>query len=115
MGGCAVRGVRKADGDGLVRTFVVERYWPGVSVELAEAVIAREASLVAAMSAEGRPIRVLHATLVEGDETVMSVVEALSRADVVELGERSGTPADRVVPAVEMQPSPGRGIGDKAS
>lgn len=85
---------------------MVERYWPGVSVELAEAVIARETSLVAAMSAEGRPIRVLHATLVEEDETVLSVVEALSRADVVELGERSGAPADRVVAAVAMKPAP---------
>lgn len=107
--------MRKADGDGLVKTFVVERYWPGVSVEQAEAVIAREASLVEEMSAEGRPIRVLHATLVEGDETMMSVVEALSRADVVELGERSGTPADRVVPAVAMQPSPEHAIGEEAS
>lgn len=86
-----------------VKTFVVERYWPGVSVERAEAVIAREASLVEAMTAEGRPIRVLYATLVEADETVMSVVEALSWADVVELGERSGTPADRVVPARAME------------
>lgn len=88
-------------------TFVVERYVPGISRTQAEAVIAREASLVEEMSAEGRSIRVLHATLVEGDETVMSVVEATSRDDVVELGERSGTPADRVVSAVEMPSPPG--------
>jgi hypothetical protein len=96
-------------------TFVVERYVPGISREQAEAVIAREASLIEAMTAEGRSIRVLHATLVEGDETVISVVEAPLRSDVVELGERSGTPADRVVPAVEMAAFPGGGPAEVVS
>lgn len=83
-------------------TFVVERYVPGITRAEATRVLAREALLVERMAAEGRSVRVLHATLVEADETMMSVVEAQSRSDVLELGERSGTPADRVVPAVEV-------------
>jgi hypothetical protein len=87
-----------------VPTFVVERYVPGISREQAESVLAAEAALVSEMTASGCAIRILHATYVEADETVMSFVEAPSRADVVELGHRSGTPVDRVTPAVEMRP-----------
>lgn len=83
-------------------TFVVERYLPGVSRVQAEAVIRREAEQATAMAEAGRGVRVLHATLVEGDEAVMSVVEAPTRADVVELGERASAPADRIVAAVPM-------------
>ncbi len=83
-------------------TFVVERYWPGVTIGMVEAVIAREAALAREMSSEGRSVRVLHTTLVQGDETVISVVAAESEADVAELGARSGRPADRIVPAVRM-------------
>ncbi len=83
-------------------TFVVERYWPGVTIGMVEAVIAREAALAREMSAKGRSISVLHTTLVAGDETVISMVVAESEADVAELGERSGRPADRIVPAVRM-------------
>jgi hypothetical protein len=83
-------------------TFVVERYVPGITRAEAMRVLAREALLVERMATEGRSIRVLHATLVEDDETVVSVVEAQSRSDVLELGERSGAPADRVVSAVDV-------------
>lgn len=92
-------------------TFVLERYLPGVSHAEAEAVLRREAEAAAAMAAAGRAVHVLHATLVEGDESVTSVVEAPSRADVVELGERAGAPADRIVPAVALETSTPRADG----
>ncbi len=88
----------------MTREFVVERYWPGVSTAEAEAVAGREAALAEAMRDEGRSIRVLRSTLVEDDETLLSFVEAESRADVVELGRRAGAPADRIVTALEMLP-----------
>ena len=84
-------------------TFVVERYVPGISRADAEAVILAEARQADAMVSEGRSVRILHATLMEGDEAVMSVVEAPCRDDVVELGERSGAPADRIVPAIAVE------------
>lgn len=86
--------------------FVLERYLPGVSRTQVERVIARDRALAREMAAEGRAISVLHATFVEDDEAVMSVVEAASRQDAVELGDRSGTPPDRVVRAVEVASSP---------
>ncbi|MFN8223492.1 MAG: DUF4242 domain-containing protein [Gaiellales bacterium] len=82
--------------------FVVERYLPGISRAEAEEVIQSEVALAAEMAAAGCGIRVVRATLVEGDETVVSFVEADSREDVVALGRRAGAPADRVVQAVEM-------------
>jgi len=85
-----------------VPTFIIERYLPGVTREQAESVLADETLAASTMAAEGRSVKVLHATFVEGDEAVLSVVEAPSRADVVELGNRTGSPADRVVPAVAM-------------
>lgn len=88
-------------------TFIVERYLPGISRTEAEAVMAREALLAEEMTAPGSPIRVLHSTLVEPDETVMSVVEAPSEEHVVELGTRVGAPPDRVVAAVTIQPPAG--------
>lgn len=83
---------------------MVERYWPGISAAEAEAVAAREAALAEAMRNEGGSIRVLHATLVEDDETLLSFVEAESQVDVVELGRRAGAPADRIVTALELLP-----------
>ncbi len=85
-------------------TYIVERYWPGVSPEEAETVIARETAVAVAMRAEGKPIRVVRSTLVQEDETLLSLVEAESEQEVAELGSRAGTPADRIVPALEMLP-----------
>lgn len=92
-------------------TFVVERYVPGISRAQAESVLAAEAALVRELTASGCAIRILHTTYVEADETVLSFVEAPSRADVVELGERVGVPADRIVPAVSLElPGPRNGV-----
>lgn len=83
-------------------TFIVERYLPGISLAEAEAMLAREAAAARAMRAEGRAISVLRSTLVEQDEAILSVIEAESELDVTELGERTGKPADRIVPAREL-------------
>ena len=87
-----------------MKTFVVERYWPGISATEAATVMASEADHAAEMRREGTSVRVLRSTLVEDDETLLSLVEAASREDVVELGRRAGAPPDRIVPAVEMTP-----------
>lgn len=88
-----------------MRTFVVERYWPGISIAEAESLLEREAAAAQAMRDEGRFIQVLRSTLVEADETLLSIVEAESEPDVVELGARTGRPADRIVAARDLPTS----------
>jgi hypothetical protein len=85
-----------------VPRFVVERFVPDISLAEAEAIVECESQQAAVLAREGNDVRILHATLVESDETILSLVEAASRADVVALVERSGVPADRVVAAVSV-------------
>jgi hypothetical protein len=86
-----------------VPTFLLERYWPGISRADAEAVIARETTQAETMRAEGRAVRVLRSTLVTSDEVLLSLVEAESELEVAELGRRCGAPADRIVPAEDVE------------
>lgn len=83
-------------------TFLLERFWPGITPTRAMTVVARDDALAATMRGEGRSIRVVRTTLLPGDETLMSIVEAESEQDVAELGERAEAPADRVVAALEL-------------
>lgn len=82
--------------------FVVERFVPDISLAVAEAIVECESRQAALLTREGHAVRILHTTLVESDETILSLVEASSRAEVVALVERSGVPADRVVAAVSV-------------
>jgi len=76
-----------------VATFLVERYWPGVTAVAAEAVTA---SLV------GGGMRVLETIVTGSDEVCFWYVEAVS-ADEVEGSFRSaGVPIDRISPATAV-------------
>jgi hypothetical protein len=90
-------------------TFLVERYRPGASEADAAAVIAKDVEIAEIMRREGKEISVISSTFVERDEVVLSVVQAHAEEDVVTLGERSGTPVDRAIPATDMLPALGRG------
>ena len=86
-------------------TFLVERYRPGASEDEIAHVIARDVEVAQAMRGEGKEIRVVSSTFVERDEVVLSVVEAEAEEDVIPLGERSGTPVDRAIPATDVLPA----------
>jgi hypothetical protein len=88
-----------------MQTFVVERYWPGVSRDEAALLVAREAEVADAMQCEGRHVRVVRTTLVESDEMLLSVVEARTEDDVAMLGERAGRAVDRIVRARDVVPA----------
>ena len=90
-----------------VSTFVVERYWPGVSAASLEAAVSRGGRSAAEMRREGRHVRYLHSTLVPADETVFCFFEAAERQDVLELNERADLPFDRIVEAVTLAPETG--------
>jgi hypothetical protein len=83
-------------------TYLVEHYWPGVT----EADFAAAAELVLAaaesLTAEGRPVRYLHSTLVLEDEAALCVFEAGSQALVEEAYALAGVHFERIVDAVEQ-------------
>lgn len=89
---------------GPIRIFLAERYRAGTSAAVAR----REwqaAELVAGdLSREGRPVTLLGSLLVPIDETVFSLFEAGSAADVAAVGERTAQPYDRISEAVAMTP-----------
>lgn len=92
----------------MTTSYLVERYWPGISLRDAEDVLAREAEAARELCREGRPVHVVRTTFVEEDETLLSIVEARAEADVVELGVRAGRPADRIVAAQDLTASAGK-------
>jgi hypothetical protein len=74
--------------------FIVERYWPGVTVadvRLAEAAL-REAG--------GADTRYLGSILMPGDEVVLFRFDAVSAEQVAASGARAGLRCDRVISAV---------------
>jgi len=83
--------------------YLVERYWPGVDRD--QLVIAASRIGIAAneLAAWGRDVRVLSSVFIPADEVVLSLFEAASEDDVVEVNQRSGVPFDRVQP-VELYP-----------
>jgi hypothetical protein len=86
-----------------VATFLVERYWPGVTVEAFEDAQRRLGVSVEALRREGIDIRTVTATLVPGDEAAYWVVDAPS-AEVIALAcQRAGMTVERIVGALELR------------
>jgi hypothetical protein len=88
-------------GEGLA-TFLVERYWPGITE--ATFLAAHDRLRTAAETLHGQGIEVIHlrSTLAAGEEAVFSFFKARSMADVAEANRRGGVPFDRIVPVVEV-------------
>jgi hypothetical protein len=87
-----------------ISTFVVERYWAGISAASLEAAVSRGGRSATQMRREGTYIRYVSSTLVPADETVFCFFEAADLQDVIELNERSDLPFDRIVEAVTLTP-----------
>ena len=82
-------------------TFLVERYWPGVTPEAFTDAARRVHESVDALRGEGARIRTLSSTLVPVDEAAYWVFEASSREVVEHVYARAGVPFERIVVAVE--------------
>ena len=80
----------------LQETFLMERYWPGVS--RADLVTTEEHLCRAAgeLTRDGIPIRILSSTWIPADEVVLTLFEAGEEDDVLEVGRRSNYPFDRM-------------------
>ena len=85
-------------------TYLVERYWPGVTSELLLEALNRGQRVMEEMSGEGTPIRGISCTLIPGEEVVFSVYEGPSSGAVRQFNERAGIPVSRIVEAIAMPP-----------
>jgi hypothetical protein len=83
-----------------VPTYLVERYWPGVTRELLLEALNRGRRVIDEMNAEGMRIRDVSCTLIPGEEVVFSVYEGPSADAVRQLNERADIPVSRIVEAI---------------
>jgi hypothetical protein len=89
--------------------YLVERYWPGVDRDQLISAVARLGTAVRELAVRGREVRVLSSVFIPADEVVLSLFEAATEDDVVEVNRRSGVPFDRVQQVEVCWPQPRRG------
>ena len=89
--------MKREDG---VSTYLVERYWPGVTSELIRDALSRERRVIDEMSVEGILVRDISWTLIPSEEVVFSVYEGTSAAAVRQVSERADIPISRLVEAI---------------
>lgn len=78
-------------------TFLVERYWPGVSESAVAKAQERLDTAAERLRAEGVPVRCLTSILIPAEESVFSLIEAVSEADVAETNRRAEVPFARIL------------------
>ena len=83
-------------------TYLVERYWPGVTIERLLRALQRGRQVMEQMGGEGTQVRDISCILIPTEEVVFSVYEAPSVAIVRQLNERARIPASRIVDAIDM-------------
>jgi hypothetical protein len=86
-----------------LRTFLVEHYWPGVTVEVFRAAAERVRSSAEQLALENDRIAFLHSTLVPEDEAAFCVFSASSPELVVKAYSRAGVAFERILDALEME------------
>ncbi|WP_300611793.1 nickel-binding protein [Trebonia sp.] len=87
-------------------TYLVERYWPGVTSELILQALNRGRRVMEQMSIEGTCVREVTTILIPGEEVVFSVYEGPSAAAVRQLNERADVVVSRIVEAIEIWHDP---------
>ncbi len=92
-------------------TYLVERYWPGVTSELLLEALSRGRRVIEQMSAEGTRVRDITSVLVPGEEVVFSVYQGPSAEAVRQLNERAGIRVSRIVEAIWVSGDQGDHLG----
>jgi hypothetical protein len=85
-------------------TYLVERYWPGVTIERLIEALQRGRQVMEQMSEEGTPVREVSCVLIPSEDVVFSVYEALSAAAVRSFNQRSAIPVSRITDAIVVSP-----------
>ncbi len=83
-------------------TYLVERYWPGVTSELLLEALNRGRRQIEQMSGEGMCLSHITSILIPGEEVVFSLYHGPSATAVRQLNERAGIPTSRIVDAIEV-------------
>ena len=96
---------------GLLETFLVERYWPGVDLATLRAALPRLEAAARAMSAEGRQVRHVGSILMPLDEVVFTLIAAGDESLVRQLNERADLPVDRIAAAIALLAAEAGGLG----
>jgi Protein of unknown function (DUF4242) len=91
-----------------VPTYLVERYWPGVTLEQLLEALERGQRVIEEMNQEGTRIHDMSCTLIPGEEVVFSVYDGPSAAAVRRLNERASIPVSRIVDAIAVSGQGGR-------
>jgi hypothetical protein len=94
--------VNEQPSSGSLGTFLVERYWPGITEATFRTAHDRLREAAEALRREGIEVVHLRSTLAASEEAVFSFFRAGSTADVAEASRRGGVPFDRIVPVVEV-------------
>ena len=84
------------------RTFLVERYWPGVDEAIARTVVDNLEREARAMTAEGTPVEHVGSILMPSDQVVFSIIEAADEGVARRVNERANVPLDRIAAAVTL-------------
>jgi hypothetical protein len=85
-----------------VPTYLVERYWPGVTRAQILDALRRERDVIEAMSREGMRVRDVSCTLIPQEEVVFSVYDGPSATAIQQLNERAAFPISRIVEAITV-------------
>jgi hypothetical protein len=85
-----------------VPTYLVERYWPGVTSELFLEALERGQSVMDQMRTEGTPVRAIVSILIPPEEVVFSLYEGPSAAVVRQLDDRASIPVSRIVEVIAV-------------
>lgn len=81
-------------------TYLVERYWPGVTIEQLIKAIERGHRMMERMSGEGTAIHDISCILIPAEEVVFSLYRGPSEVAVRQLNDRAGIPVSRIVEAI---------------
>jgi Nickel responsive protein SCO4226-like len=78
------------------RTYLVEHYRPGLTVDTFKQWAAQIRATATAMEREGERVRYVRSAIVPGDESLLCVLEAATEEQVRELYSRAGLPFERL-------------------
>jgi hypothetical protein len=92
-----------------VESYLVEHYWPGVTVEQFQAATGRVHASALEMERGGAAIRLAHSTLVPEDHAAYCVFDAASGTLVEEAYARAGVRFERLVTAFAVPIDEARG------
>jgi hypothetical protein len=89
-----------------VPTYLVERYWPGVTSELLLEALDCGRAVMEQMSAGGTRVCDIISVLIPAEEVVFSLYEGPSADAVLQLNERAGIRVSRIVEATVVLGGP---------